>query len=431
MLARALARSPIFYGWVVVAIAFMTMGIGVNARTAFSLLYPAMLDEFGWTKAMTAGAFSVGFVTAALYGPFVGTLIDRVGPRYVLSLSGVIVAGGLMLTTQVSEPWHLHLALGVLVVGVSTILSYVGHSMFLPNWFTRRRGLAVGIAFSGVGVGSILLLPWMERIITEDGWRQACMLLAVLVLVVVVPANLLFQFRRPADLGLEPDGEPIPPETGAAANDGPPVATGSADQDWTIRKAVRTARFWWLAGAFITALFVWYAVQVHQTRYLIEIGFDAAIAAWALGFAVAFGVFGQIGLGYLSDRLGRAIVWTISLTGFALCYLLLLVLADFPSTGLLFVMVAVQGFLGYGITAVYGAIPADLYQGKHYGAIFGTLSLASSLGAAAGPSALGWIYDQTGSYVIGFWLAIALSAVSIGAMWIAVPRVTSAYTKRR
>ena len=95
---------------------------------------------------------------------------------------------------------------------------------------------------------------------------------------------------------------------------------------------------------------------------MIEIGFDAAIAAWALGFAVAFGVFGQIGLGYLSDRLGRAIVWTISLTGFALCYLLLLVLADFPSTGLLFVMVAVQGFLGYGITAVYGAIPADLYQ---------------------------------------------------------------------
>jgi len=426
MASKAFVRFPFYYGWVVIAVAFVTMGIGVNARTAFSLLYPSILDEFGWTRATTAGAFSVGFATAALYAPFVGLLMDRIGPRYVIAISGLVVAAGLVLTTHISQPWHLHLTLGVLVVGVSTILSYVGHSMFLPNWFRRRRGLAIGIAFSGVGFGSLILFPWLQQVIASEGWRQACYLLAILVILLIIPANILFQRRRPEDFDLLPDGDSVQQSSldDNASAGAIEINEEKTCQNWTVGMALKTARFWWLALAFITALFAWYAVQVHQTKYLIEIGFNPALAAWALGFVVAFGVVGQIALGYVSDKLGRELVWTISLIGFATCYVLLILLGQYQSMALLFLMIAVQGLLGYGITAVYGAIPADLFQGQSYGAIFGVLSLASSLGAAMGPWTLGWIHDQTGTYVVGFSLAIALCAVSIISIWIAAPRRT-------
>ncbi len=146
------ARQPIFYGWVVVCVAFVTMGLGVNARTLFSLLLPPIVEEFGWDRSTVAAAFSIGFITSMLYTPFVGTLMDRFGPRYVMPFGAVLTSGGMALATFASRPWHLTLTLGVLVVGGSIFLSYIGHAAFLPRWFDRRRGLAIGIAFSGVGI---------------------------------------------------------------------------------------------------------------------------------------------------------------------------------------------------------------------------------------------------------------------------------------
>lgn len=139
------------------AVAFVTMGLGVNTRTAFSLLFPPILSEFGWERGVTAAAFSIGFVASTLYAPFSGMLMDRLGPRYVLSFGVLLISAGMATATQIQTPWHLSLSLGVLVVGGSVFTSYIGHSLFLPNWFVRRRGLAIGIAFSGVGVGSIVI----------------------------------------------------------------------------------------------------------------------------------------------------------------------------------------------------------------------------------------------------------------------------------
>jgi len=167
-------RLPFFYGWVIIAVAFVTMGVGVNARTAFSLLFPPILDEFGWERGVTAGAFSFGFLISAVLSPSMGKLMDRRGPRVQMELGAVLVAAGLFLAPYVSRPWHLYATLGVLVGGGSVCLAYTGHSFFLPNWFVRQRGLALSIAFSGVGVGSIILLPWLQGLIARGGWRTAC-----------------------------------------------------------------------------------------------------------------------------------------------------------------------------------------------------------------------------------------------------------------
>jgi MFS family permease len=418
-----LARLPFFYGWVVVAVAFVTMGIGVNTRTAFSLLFPPIFAEFGWDRATIAAAFSLGFFASALYTPFIGTAMDRFGPRLVIPFGTLLVCAGLILATHASEPWHFHLSLGVLVVGGSVFISYVGHSLILPHWFVRRRGLATGIAFSGVGVGAIVLLPWLQGLIGASGWRAACWALAGLLLVVVLPLNLVLQRQRPAELGLVPDGD----LAAAAAADAPGGGLNVVDRDWaarewTLARAVRELRFWWLFAAFFCGLFAWYGVLVHQTKYLTEIGFGAELAAWALGLVGLAGIAGQIVIGHLSDRIGREWAWTIAALGFVVCYLCLLALEARPSPLLIYLMVAAQGLFGYGLATVYGAIPAELFQGKHFGSIFGTLSSASIVGGASGPWLMGMLYDRLGSYQPGFWLATVVSLASIACIWLAAPR---------
>jgi len=419
-------RIPFFYGWVIVAVGFVTMAIGVSARTAFSLLFPPILDEFGWERGVTAGVFSFGFFVSAMISPLVGRLMDRRGPRVVIEMGVVAMAAGLMLAPLARLPWHLYVTLGALVGGGGNCLGYTGQSLFLPNWFVRRRGLAASLTFSGVGVGSIVLLPWLSSLIARAGWRTACWTLGLLVLGVLVPLNLLLK-RSPADLGLEPDGDGTSP--GAAASERLKVVDPAwAAIDWTLARALGTARFWWIAIGYFFGLFAWYAVQVHQTKYLVEIGFSPTHAAWALGLVSLVAVPGQIALGHLSDRIGREWVWTIGSLGFVLCLSALLALRHAPTEPLLWFMVVAQGMLGYSLTSVLGAIPAEIFAGRHYGTVFGTVMLAAIVGGAAGPWAAGALYDATGSYTPAFSIAMAGSALSALAIWLAAPRKVRAVT---
>jgi MFS family permease len=193
-------------------------------------------------------------------------------------------------------------------------------------------------------------------------------------------------------------------------------------KDVALGRALRTGRFWWIAAGYFWALFSGYAIQVHQTNYLIEIGFGAGEAAWALGWVALAGVPGQLALGHLSDRIGREWAWSLGSLGFVLCALFLLLLKDTPSPALLYLMVLAQGALGYGLAPVFGAIPAEIFQGRQYGTIFGSLMLAAIAGGAAGPWLAGVIHDATGSYDQAFWISLCGSAFSAVAIWIAAPR---------
>jgi sugar phosphate permease len=277
-------------------------------------------------------------------------------------------------------------------------------------------------------VGSILLLPWLQLLIERAGWRAACWTLSLVVLLVLAPLNLLLR-RRPEDLGLAPDGT-AELDRAAASRSSNVVDRAWTAVDWTLARAARTARFWWMALGYFGALFAWYAVQVHQTKYLVEIGFSPAEAAWALGAVSLAGIPGQVALGHLSDRIGREWVWTVGNLGFVACYVALLLLPYAPNVLLLYVMVLTQGMLGYGLTSVFGAIPAEIFEGRHYGSIFGTLMLAAIIGGAAGPWAAGALHDATGSYTPAFLIAILCSAASILAIWLAAPRRVRAVAGR-
>ena len=420
-------RLPFFYGWVIVAIGFVTMALGVNARTAFSLLFPPIIEEFGWQRATTAGAFSFGFLVSAFLGPLLGKLMDRFGPRVVIEIGVGSVGIGLLLAAFVSQPWHLYVTLGMLVGAGSSFLGYTGQALFLPNWFVRRRGLAISIAFSGAGA-SIVFLPVVQRLIDHYGWRTTCVAMGVLILVVLAPINLALR-KRPEDIGLLPDGDSAT-AAAAAAHPSNVVDAAWTAIDWTLARAARTARFWWIASGYAAAMFAWYAVQVHQTKYLTEIGFSASYAAWALGFVSLVAIPGQIALGHLSDRIGREWVWMIGCLGFAICYGALVLMGRVPSNALLWTMVIAQGFLGYALTSVIGAIPAEIFQGRHFGSILGTLMGLGVIGGAAGPWVTGLAYDLSGSYAVAFGLAIALCCFSALAIWLAGPRQIRAVAGR-
>jgi MFS family permease len=415
------ARLPFFFGWVIIAVAFVTMALSVTARTAFSLMFPPIVDEFGWDRGLAAGAFSFGFLVSAAVSPVLGRIIDRRGPRFVIEVGTVITAAGLAGATLIAAPWQLYATLGLLVGIGANCMSYSVHSQFLPNWFVRNRALAIGIAFSGVGVGAILILPWLQALILTEGWRAACWKLGLITLVVLMPINLLVA-KSPESLGLLPDGERHLPDGTARKRPSNIVDAEWAATDWTVPRAIRTARFWWLAVGFFGGGWAWYAVQIHQTKYLVEIGFDPMLAAWSLGVVAMAGIPGQIVLGALSDRFGREIVWTLSCLGFAICYVALLLLAADPSQPLLWLMVLSQGLLGYAFASIMGPIVAEIFEGARFGSIFSLLMVALIGGGAAGPFFTGVLHDVTGTYTIAFALGVFFSILCAVAIWIAAPR---------
>jgi len=394
------ARLPFYYGWLIVGIAFVTMAIGVTARTSFSLLMPPLIDEFGWDRGLAAGAFSFGFLVSAILSPFVGRAMDRRGPRVVILTGIVLLSSGLFLAPLIERPWHLYVTLGVLVGGGANMMTYTAHSQFLPNWFLKRRGLAISLAFAGAGVGAIVLLPWLQSIILNEGWRASCWAIGWLVVLVLAPLNLLV-WKRPEEIGLQPDGVARGTSASASRHASNIVDPAWVAVEWTLARAMRTARFWWIVFGYFCALIAWYAVQVHQTKYLTEIGFSPLVAAWALG-AVSV----------------------------AVCYAALIGLEQTPSTALLYVMVFTQGFFGYALTSVMGPIVVEIFEGPHYGSIFGTISVALISGGAAGPWIAGIIHDATGSYRLAFVLIIGCCVASAAAIWLAAPRKVRAVPGR-
>src|SRR5438046_3386233 len=214
--------------------------------------------------------------------------------------------------------------------------------------------------------------------------------------------------KSPAEIGLLPDGDGGPTATSAK-----PISSSVgpvwANTGWRLTLALRTARFWWIAAGYFAGLYIWYAVQVHQTKFLLDIGFSSSVGVWALGVVSLLGIPGQIYLGHLSDRIGREWVWAISCFGFMICFAALIALKFYPSLWLVYLMVLTQGALGYGVTSVMGPVGLELCQGKHYGSIFGTIMLAALAGRHAGPGATGVLYDLSGDYTVAFAVGIAMS----------------------
>jgi MFS family permease len=396
-------------GYRSVGVTFVTLALVYGVWYSYSIFLVALLREFGWSRSLLAGAFSVFALVHGCLSPALGWLGDRVGPRRLILAGGLITSLALAADGAISRPWHLYLGFGLLTAtGVATT-GWVPAVLLVRGWFPRRLGLALGIAGSGIGMGISLMVPLCQFLIDKVGWRWAFRTVGALVALWVIPATLAFVRQ--------------PPRASAAAPPraaGPDRASRSVDRaEDTLGTAVRALPFWLLAGTHFLGTFCTQTLLVHHAAYLVDHGIPPLLAASVVSLVGIGSIVGKTGGGWLSDTLGREAVYTLGMTCVVSSVGMLGLIAVAPSAGLAFAYAVLVG-LGYSVTAsLMPAVVGDRFRGRHFGSIFGALQLFNALGGSSGPWVAGRIFDLTGSYRAAFIASVSAAVAATAGLWAA------------
>ena len=408
--SRALQR---YYPWVVIAIAFLTVAVAFGTRNAFAVFMVAVIEEFRWSRALASGALMLGSVMWTLAAPLIGVLLDRFGPRIVLPGGAIIMALGFVITGFAHSAVAYYIGMGVFMGVGFAALPMTSQATFLSNWFVRKRGMAIGVAASGIGLGILLVVPWTQWLIAVYGWRAAFFVLAGVLALVIAPVNFFFQRQRPEEMNLKPDFGQTSPGASAGA------MKSSRAGGPSLKEALRTGRFWAFAAGVLAGAIPLHMVLIHQVAAVSDAGFSKELAALALGLIGLFTAPAMILMGLLADRIGRQ--WSYALGSAALMVgIFFLMLINAASDSWLFY--AFPPFIAVGFSSrqsLYPTIAADLFHGKSFGAIIGALALFIGAGAGIGPWLGGLIYDFTGGYYWAFCVAQAMTVASVGFIWMA------------
>lgn len=428
-------RLPFFYGWVIVAVTFVCFAVGYATWHSFSIFYVAILEEFGWSRAATAATFSVFTLVYGFYSPVAGGLIDRFGPRRVLPLGAIVLGTGLLLTTRLSTLWEFYLLFGVVAAAGLSSFGSVPAFTVLNGWFVRRRGLAGGLATAGIGVGTLLLVPFLQSVILNYGWRTAYVVLAIGTMTIIPVLAVVFQRHKPEELGLRPDGdaEDAGIEAGGVGKAQPEALVVDkewAAREWTLRSAARTSRFWLISLARGLEMVALNVMLTHQAAFFVDIGVDRLVVASVVGTVGIVGSCGKILWGAISDRLGRELAYTMAFTAGTLGIGIILQTHS-GSPPILFYGYGVVYGLCYGASAVLTPVlSADVFHGRRYGSILGGIYMVGNLGSAAGAFLGGYVFDITGSYSLAFAMAIPAMWLACLLFWLAAPRKVRAVAGR-
>ncbi len=416
----------LFYGWVIVAISFVTLALTYGARYCFSVFYVAILNEFSWPRGSTSAILSVNLLVYAFFAPIAGILMDRFGPRKVFPLGGLLIGLGLIACSSADTVWEFFIYFGLVVGAGISLLGTTPHNPILANWFIKRRGLAVGLAFSGVGFSFPLgiLVQWF---ISNFGWRVSYILTGLMVIIIVVPINAIFQRFRPEEKGVLSDGErnlgdlDNRDENKEIIMDELIVDREWVKVEWTLKKAIRTYRFWALFFFDFLGGLSLMTIVTHQVRFAVDTGFSEIVAASAFGIFGIANVAGHAS-SFISDRLGREEACYIGI-GSSIISIIMLLMVKTPS-GLhyLYIYSILFGF-GMGLIAATSyTILADIFYGKHLGSITGFIITSLGIGLSIGPWLAGYIFDITGTYRFAFFIAMIALFISGIWIWIASPR---------
>jgi MFS family permease len=414
--------NPLYYGWVMVWVAFVTLGITFGIWYSYSVFILAVIKEFGWSVASASSIFSIFLLSHSVIGMAAGLLQDRFGPRFVVPAGAILLAISLFLTSRSQNLWQFQAAYGVLGGAGISLLGFVSHSAFLPKWFERKRGLALGIAMAGIGLGMLLMVPLAQKIISTQGWRHAYLVLAGLVLFVVGPLNLVLGRKNPEAVHQFPDGDTPGANRLNQGSSWKMVVMDPewASQEWTLAKAFRTVRFWRLMAAFFAISFAFQGVLLHSVAAMVDANMSKSLAAFYFGLAGIMGSVGKIIFGTLSDTLGRERSKFIA-DGIALLGILALAFI-YLSIGPLAMVFALCFGIGYGAAApLIPAVTADIFMGSHFGLIFAIIGIGGGVGGAAGTYVSGWLRDVTGGYSASFSLSCVSLVLSSVLIFLAAP----------
>jgi len=393
----------VYYGWVLV------VTLGVTETISWGVLYYAfavylapMQTELGWSRGDMTGAFSLALLLAGLTAIPVGRWLDRHGPRLLMTIGSIVATLLVLAWSHVASLEQLYLVWAAIGLTMSATL-YDPAFATATRWFERQRVRALTVITLMAGFASTIFILLAGRLVQAEGWRQSLATLAVILAIGTIAPHALLLRRRPEDLGMHPDGEPMVQRRGEPVR--PP--------GMPVGQALRHASFRWLVVAFWLATLSTIAVGVHILPYLEDRGYDATFAASVTGLIGAMQVLARLLLAPFGNRVNPRLLAASILALQPLSLAALLLVRTTPGVFLFVVLFGAQRGLS---TLARPALLAELYGRAEYASIAGVLQFALSLAQAAAPVGAGIAYDLSGSYEPVFWALAVISALAVVAM---------------
>ncbi len=433
-LVERLARGRVYYGWYIVAVILMVgiPRVGFNG-SFFGIFLKPMSEDFGWTRAETTWAVTIGTLIAAGLGIVLGRVLDRYGPRWMMVGGLALLCVAYFGLSRVSTLIAFYL---VYAAGRSMMQSATGHTLMyalVSKWFVRRRATAISLATFGGFIGGILLAPVTQGIIDTSGWRQAWVFFGVLTLVLALVPALLLLRRIPEDLGLLPDGDgsvsapsfssDIAAPTGAAVEDAgqSPVAgdifvEADTEVSLTRKEALRTVSFWLLTAMVSINSIATTGVTFHMVPHFSDVGISNTVAASTVSVFTVFSMASVFVWGFLADRFGAQRVLIVVMLSLAVGAFLIS-RADVAATA--YTSAAVFGVAMAGYQLLSEVVWADFFGRRYLGSIRGVSMVFQLVGNASGSLIAAFLRDQTGNYNDAFTVIIVALLASLAILVLA------------
>jgi MFS family permease len=401
----------IYEGWLVVgSTAFVVLLIASSFFYGFGTIFNEVIAEFGWSVAATALAFSLRSEVGGIAAPFVGAMVDRIGPQRVLFAGILVTAAGVLLMSFMTAIWQFYAAMLVIALGTSSAGGQVGLAA-IATWFRDRRSRAMSFMTLGGGLGGVLVVG-VAWLVEEFGWRSALRLLAL----AMVTLGLL----AATNVRSRPRGHPQPID-GVRRVDWRQGEDDDEIYDWgvPVRQVVTSKAFILISVSLVLNNFATAAFVVHQIPYLErELALSKAVAGSTVALFTLTSIVGRLGFGILADRYSKRGIMAVSMALVAIGLPMLAVTTELWVAMLAIVLIA-PGF--GGSIPVRPAMLADYFGTKTFGSVNGIMALVMTTGGAIGPWVVGYVVDVTGGYELGWWISAAVVVLGIPAILAAGP----------
>jgi MFS family permease len=405
-LQKNAASSRIFYGWYVLAASFFLLFFQSGARFSFGIMFKPMIAELGWNRASISSVFFLHMVFFALALSVAGKLYDRYGPRWVIFVSTVLLAGGYMCTALVRSLWQFYLFYGILTAVGTGGASVPLIASLMSKWFEKRRGLAISLALSGTCLGQFLLVPIFNRFVLTYSWRISYLFIGLIILVLNTILALAVIKGDPVDLGFKPYGHK---NANDAVDPNPSTVSAVHEPDLNLPQAMKTYSFW----LFLIFMFICgsgdFLVATHLVPFVTDYGVSPTAAANMLALYGLMGLGGILIAGPISDLIGNKI--PIALT-FVLRLLLFGLILKYRTPLSFYIFTAGFGFTWLVTAPLTTTLVGRLYGFAHVGIISGFITTVHHLGGGFWAYMGGLFFDKTGSYQIIFIFSAVLAVIA-------------------
>ncbi|MDD4876107.1 MAG: MFS transporter [Dehalococcoidales bacterium] len=391
-------NSKLFYGYIIVIAGFLITTFAHGALNTFGIFFKPLSEEFGWSRTILSSASSLSFLLGGFISIIIGRLLDKLGPKIIVTISVLFLSTGFLLMSQINTVWQLYLVY-ILLIGVGLPGTDIGPLSTVARWFVKRRGIMSGLVKVGTGTGMFIMPLVANWLISSYSWRTSYIIISIVLLVVVVSVTQFLK-RDPIQMNQLPDGEQQNTQS----------TTDLFSIGFSLSEAIRTRQFWTISIMYLLLISTTQTILLHITPHVIDLGIPSATAASILSIIGGASILGRLTMGYSGDKIGhkRAIN-----TSFLILSIAILWLQFTDELWMLYLFAVVYGFAHGGFFALISPMLAHIFGIASHGTIFGITVFFGTLGGAIGPVFAGYMFDTTGSYQIPFITCMAVSITGL------------------